>query len=410
MTRRRSAAVLYEGVPPEERARIVAIGGELASGRLIELATVEPERVRWLWEGRVPRGKLTVLDGDPGLGKSLVTLDLAARVTTGATMPDGSPGPNEPSGVLLLSAEDDPADTIRPRLDAAGANVGHMLVLRAVADAEGSERPPTIADLDDIRRAIEHVGAALVVVDPLMAYLPGSTDSYRDQDVRTLLAPLAALASRTGAAIVIVRHLNKAGGGNPLYRGGGSIGIVGAARSGLLVARDPDDETGRRRVLASTKCNLAVQPQALAYTVETAGEVPRIHWEGTTPHTAAQLVAERHDEDGGVLGEARAWLEGELADGPRPTRELQRAAREAGIRERTLDRAKAALRVRAIKTGGTRAPWVWSLPASPVGTQGALGTLSDGGPDTQAFEKGAKGANPANGGSMAVSGAVEVEL
>ena len=186
-------------------------------------------------------------------------------------MPDGEPGEDrEPAGVVILSAEDDLRDTIRPRLDAAGADVDRVLALEVVPDVEGGERLPTLPiDAHYILTAVRLMGACLVVVDPLSAYLGVTINSHRDQDCRRALWPLAKLAEETGAAVVVVRHLNKGNASNPLYRGGGSIGIIGAARLGLLVARDPDN--GDRRVLASTKCNLAKLPASLGFALDTAG-------------------------------------------------------------------------------------------------------------------------------------------
>ncbi|HOJ20972.1 MAG TPA: AAA family ATPase [Armatimonadota bacterium] len=140
------------------------------------LADVQPEAVMWLWPGWLPRGKLALLDGDPGLGKSLITLDLAARVSRGASMPDGAGG-GEPAGVVILTAEDDLSDTVRPRLDAAGADVSKIAALAAVRRrTEGGAEvleTPTLMDLEALRQAIASVSAALVIIDPLMAYLPG---------------------------------------------------------------------------------------------------------------------------------------------------------------------------------------------------------------------------------------------
>ena len=190
--------------------------------------------MKWLWPGRIPFGKITVLDGDPGTGKSLITIDLAARASRGLAMPDDTRSDlGGPCGVLFLSAEDDPADTIRPRLDAANADVARVRILTGVRVRNG-QRMPTVLDLHAIEVAVAETAAKFVVIDPLMAHL-AATDSHRDQDVRGVLAPLAALAARHGVALLVVRHLNKSGRGHPLYRGGGSIGIVGAARSALLV-------------------------------------------------------------------------------------------------------------------------------------------------------------------------------
>ncbi|TAK26893.1 MAG: hypothetical protein EPO21_24715 [Chloroflexota bacterium] len=338
---------------------------------LVCLADVEPEEVEWLWRGYIPFGKITAGDGDPGLGKSTMLLNIAARVTTGRPMPDGSCSDiGRPAGVLLLTAEDDPADTIRPRLDAAGADVSKVSILQYVTtcDEEGNEheRFPTIPDhLHIIERAIEAIDARLVIIDPIMAYLSTDVNAHHDQDVRQALAPLAAIAERTGAAVVIIRHLNKTNGSNPLYRGGGSIGIIGAARSGLLVAKDPDDLTGKRRILASSKCNLAEEPVSLIYHLESADNgVVRIVWDGLSAHTAGTLLAQpTSSEEGEAVTEAKEVLRGILRSGPRLTKEVTKEAKAAGVSERTLWRAKTALGVKARKRSFDGA-WQWELPAA----------------------------------------------
>ncbi len=260
-------------------------------GRL--LSTVQAEPVEWLWPGRIPLGKITLIDGDPGTGKSAMTMDLAARVSVGRAMPDGAPC--EDGGVVLLNAEDGCADTIRPRLEAAGGNADLVLDLATVPDGDNERLLSIPKDLDIIRRGIERVGAKLVIVDPLMAFLSGDVNSHHDQDVRRALAPLAKLAEETGAAVVVVRHLNKAAGGSPLYRGGGSIGIIGQARSALLVAKHPEDE--RRRVLASLKLNLAKPASSLAFVItEAPNGAAYVEWKGTTPLDAGALLAAPGDD------------------------------------------------------------------------------------------------------------------
>lgn len=343
------------------------------------LADVQPQPVRWLWPGRMPLGKLTIPDGDPGLGKSLLGLDLAARVTTARPLPAGTHGDlAAPAGVVILSAEDDKADTIRPRAEAAGADLTRIVTLDAVvATADDTPRPATLLDLDAIRTAIAQVDAKLVIIDPLMAYLPGKVDAHRDQDVRRSLAPLAALAAETGVAVLVVRHLNKTEGRSPLYRGGGSIGIIGAARSGLLVAKDPEDAAGERRVLVSTKCNLARAPEALTYEVKAAltlqGWVPYVAWGEASAHTAASLLNPdpQAGEERGAVEEAIDVLRQALAAGARPAREVQREARAAGISAASLKRARARLGVRATKRGGRLGEeeqrWLWSLPEEAQG-------------------------------------------
>ncbi len=348
------------------------VGGRDPFARVIRLSDVLPERLEWLWAGRIPLGKITVIDGDPGLGKSTVTIDLAARVSTGSRMPDGSPG-RAPAGVILMNAEDGVADTVRPRLEAAGGDLGRVAVL--TISEEGYDRPALVPDdLVELEAAIIEMGAAMAVIDPLMAHLPGSVNSYRDQDVRRALAPLAAMAERTSCAIVVIRHLTKGGaGGNSLYRGGGSIAFIGAARAGLLVAADPDDDSGERRILAGTKENLSRLAPAMSFTLEstTIGDgIPtsRVLWGEATDHTAAQLLAVQvlEHEDHGPRDEARDVLLSILANGPVGAKEARAEARLAGIADRTLDRARAAMGVIATRTGGLGAAgrWEWSLPAN----------------------------------------------
>jgi RecA-family ATPase len=331
---------------------------------LVRLSDVEPEQVLWLWPGRIPLGKLTILDGDPGLGKSMITCDLAARVSTGREMPDGEKGDLDgPAGVVLLSAEDGLADTIRPRLHAAGADCTRIAALTHVVDETGLMKAPNVANLDEIEKAIATTEAKLVIIDPVVAYLPGNAKSHNDQDVRRVLAPLAELAERKGVAILMLRHLNKAPGGNPLYRGGGSIAFIGAVRSGLLAAQDPEDETGQRRVIASTKSNLALTSQALAYHVVTADNgAARIEWDGLSEHTAAGLLTVLDQEDKSAVADAVAFLEDLLQDDGCKADDVWSKARQQGISKRTLDRAKSRLSVKSVRCGAvTDAYWMWVL-------------------------------------------------
>ncbi len=350
------------------------------------LSSVVALPLDWLWPGYIPAGMLTILDGDPGLGKTLVTLDLAARVTRGWPMPGVGVGAHhdagdaqhhgrdhqddvlhEARGAVLLSAEDDLARTIRPRLDAAGADVDRIAVV-TLRERDGTTREPLISadDLVAVEQAIREVGAALLVVDPLVAYLPDAVNTNRDHDVRRSLALLADLAERTGAAVVAVRHLRKAGADNPLYRGGGSIGIIGAARAGLLVARDPEDPSGDRRVIAATKSNLGPLPASLAFTVEVEPSCshPHVAWQGESAYRAAELLATAADRDElSAHAEAADFLRGLLADGPVPSTEVYAAAAVAGIATHTLERAKKDLGVRSVRPDGFTRPWSWALSA-----------------------------------------------
>jgi hypothetical protein len=336
------------------------------SDGLVLVADVDREQVRWLWPERIPLGKVTVLDGDPGTGKSTLTLTIAAKVTTGSPFPDGARP--ERGDAILLSAEDDIGDTIRPRLEAAGADLARCWVLPDVQpEPDRPPRPPELpADLDALEGMVKDKQAALVVIDPIAAFLSGAVDMHRDQDVRRALAPLAYMAARTGAAVVIVRHMNK-GQGSALYRGSGSIGIVGAARAGLLVAPDPDDED--RRVLAMSKTNLAKKLGSLAYRIieDEQDGVARVVWDGASSLTANDLVRPRVDEDEApALAEAVRVLKEILADGPLAAGNVKKQAATAGVAERTLHRARQALGVTTRRQGfGQGGYYVWSMPAAP---------------------------------------------
>ncbi|GAA4207492.1 AAA family ATPase [Actinocatenispora rupis] len=353
---------------------------------LVRMSEVVPERINWLWPGYLAAGKLHVVDGDPGTGKSTMTTDLAARITTGKPWPDGQPGAN-PAGVVLLSAEDDPADTIRPRLDAAGADPARVAALTSVKewdrqDAAWVDRLVTLpGDTDMVRQAIDQVRAALLVVDPLMAYLGEKVNEYQDKDVRRALTPLIKAAEAAGCAVVLVRHFTKGGGPSPIYRGGGSIGIIGAARIGYAVAKDPQDET--RVIVAPTKANIAVLPPSLAYRLVDAPDhgCARIEWEGQVDYSAADLLREPAENDAGpVRTKAADWLAGYLQEqgGQAPAADVQAAAEEAGLAWRTVHRARKAVGVTTERSGFAGGS-VWSLsandapPALPRGTNGTNG-------------------------------------
>jgi hypothetical protein len=321
------------------------------------LSDVQCESVEWLWESRIPRGKMTLLEGDPDEGKSTVAFDLAARVSTGAAMPLDT-RMMKPAGVVILSAEDALGDTIRPRLEAAGADLDRILGFRF-------EELPTIPDgLTVIEQAIKRVEAALVIIDPLVAFFGRAVHAYRDHDVRRALTPLVALAERTGAAVLAIRHLNKARMARAKYRGSGSIGILGAARSALLVARDPEDPN--RRLMASVKQNLSVPAPAVAFSLVAAGTTARVAWLGETAHTAEGLLVQPVPEaDRAALADAMEFLRAALVDGERPASDVLGEATTLGIAEMTLRRARKALSVHVRRQGfGKDGRFLLALPSN----------------------------------------------
>ncbi len=328
---------------------------------------VRPEAVSWLWPGRIARGKVHLIDGDPGVTKSTLALDIAARISSGRGWPDGTDCPI--GDVLLLSAEDGLADTVRPRLDAARADTSrvHAVTGVPVTDDDTGEvvvRPVNLSDVATLEEHIRAVGAVLVVVDVLMAYLPSGIDSHRDQDVRRVLARVTNLAERNDCAFLFLRHLNK-GTGPALYRGGGSIGITGAARLVHLVGRDPEDPD--LRVLAIVKSNIAVEAPSLTYRLVAADNgVASISWEGPSALTADELTLHQAaDEDPEEAEALSIFIRQHViaAGGEASASDVRRAvSRSFGEVSRSrLYRA----RVRAgltTRKPGMREGWLWQLP------------------------------------------------
>lgn len=333
------------------------LGGADDAG-LIRLADVQAEPVRWLWPGRIALGKMTLLYGDPGLGKSFLTLDLASRVSTGLGWPDAPGERFTPGGVVLLSAEDDLADTIRPRLDAAGADCARIVALQ-------STTYDLSRDLPVIDRAIESVAdCRLVIVDPISAYL-GDTDSHKAADVRAMLTPLSALASARSVAVLIVGHLNK-GQGQALYRATGSLSFIAAARAAWLITRDKMDDS--RRLLIAAKNNIGKDRSGLAFKLDTPMglSTPNIRWEAGAIEMSADDALESQRPNPGPDPDARRdaedFLRGALANGPRPAKELTEEWTEGeGGSKVTLDRARKGLAIVAYRDA-IPGPWKWRMP------------------------------------------------
>jgi hypothetical protein len=357
------------------------------SGPLSPLVTclrdVQPEEVSWLWPGRVARGKVAFVIGDPGLGKSWITLDIAARVSAARPWPDRGDDAPSAAPVLLLSAEDGLADTIRPRLDRLHADVSRVHHLAVLRTGE-HERAIQLADVGALTAAIASVRAQLLIIDPVSAYL-GHTDSHRDAEVRGLLAPLARLAEVTRVAIVGVMHLAKSAQKPAIYRAIGSIAFAAAARVVLAVAQDPQSE---RRLLASVKNNLGVPAAALGYTL-TDG---RLVWD-TAPVDGVDIDAllAGPSFDRAEHREADTWLRQLLVDGRVKSTEIERQAAAAGISRRTLFRAKARLHIAADRVGGLgrgAGAWYWSLPTINSAMEG-VAPLTETHPNTPDPTKGA---------------------
>lgn len=326
-----------------------AAAAQNASPVLVRVCDVHPELLRWLWPGRIPLGKLTLLAGDPGLGKSFVTLDLAARVSSGTTWPDLPLLPNRPGSVVLLSAEDDLADTIRPRLDAANADAARIVAIQAVrrilvTGHTQDDYFDLTQDLPALETAIgQQPDCRLVIIDPLTAYL-GQTDSHKNAEVRAVLARLFELAARHKVAVLAVTHLNKASTLPAIYRAMGSLAFVAAARAVWAVVRDEQDQTGRRRLFLPVKSNLSADETGLAYALEAVGQTARVAWESGAVTMRAddalgggRKAVVRDDATEFVIATLKANGGDMLSD------DLSAAAEAEGVSERTLRRAKKAV-------------------------------------------------------------------
>lgn len=334
---------------------------------VVTMSEVTPQQVRWLVANRIPAGKVTLFVGDPGLGKSFVALDLAARVSQGRLARKGD--------VILLSAEDDPSDTIRPRLEAAEADLTRIHHLKAVKVQEGDKIREKGLCLDrDIAQIAEtikqHTGTVLVIIDPLSAYM-GSTDANSDEQVRSILTPLTQLAADTGVAIVCIKHLNKAQEKAAIYRTGGSIGFVAASRMAWMFRKDPTDRTKGQMLLL--KSNLGKDPGGLAYSIETTESGQgRVAWEPQPINASLDDVIQYDGAaaDQSVLESVKQFLQSILKEGAVPANDVQNAAKQAGISEASLRRAAKLLKIKRKREGfGGGARVLWSLPQQEKETQ-----------------------------------------
>ncbi|MEM9418947.1 MAG: AAA family ATPase [Planctomycetota bacterium] len=420
---------------------------------VLKLSSVQPTAVRWLWQDRLALGKLTLLAGDPGLGKSFLTLDLAARVSAGRPFPgetsphkaaevigglpshhnpqphaDAEPRaakrlvspthadtvhgvvkptqptfvqPQPPRGVrltggqkvILLSAEDDPADTIRPRLDAAGADCDNVLLMKGIRFAEKERSVNLREDLIHLEAFVKQLQGEcrLIIIDPISAYL-GDDEGHSNTKVRNMLAPLSDLAQKHRLAILAVTHLNKGSGNggpqNAIYRTMGSLAFTAAARAVHLVARDKQDPTGQRRLMLPVKNNLGMDRTGWAFrlaehtfTDPTGGdpdECPtgrrtetKVIWEDQpTQETADELLMQLAQAPSSsaarptpAMDEAIAFLQDTLANGPKPAKQVQAEASELGISPKTLRKAREATGVTVDRLGGRYGQYQWSCPA-----------------------------------------------
>jgi hypothetical protein len=305
----------------------------------VKMSSIAPEKVSWLWKPYLPIGKITLLDGWPGIGKSWLTCKLAAIVTRGGGFPNGQAF--EPGNALMFSAEDGLADTLRPRLDACGADVDRIIALNflekdglAVFDPKGLIR---------FEATIIEYQPKLVIVDPLFAFTGGSIDIHRANECREVSRILAAIAARQRCGMLCVRHLNKSGGnGSPMRAGIGSIDWLAAARVGLLAGCDPDDES--KLAITNYKNNIARKGESLGYriTFDPDTDEGSFEWVGVSDLTAERILSPAHHEDRDEALErvdAEDFLRCLLAIGRQESVEVEKGRKGVGISDRALKNA-----------------------------------------------------------------------
>jgi hypothetical protein len=314
----------------------------------IPIADVRQEGVSWLWPNYVALGKLTLLDADAGIGKSTMLIDLAARVTTGRMMPDGSRSDlREPSTVLFASGEDSASDTLLPRFRAAEGDEERMHLVRRVQRRHGSlgsEDWVLPTHYSQLRTDIERLDIKLLCIDPLTAFVSRDVNLREEQAVRAALGPLRTIGEETGCAVVLVRHLTKSGKGNALNRGMGAVAIGALARAALTVGRDPDDPTGERCVLVGSKSNIGTLAPGLSFEVVTdqTHNCSLILWGNPVDTSAETLLSDGHDGEGrSEQVEIAEQLQLATKSGPIRVRDAREAIESAGFRasDKTIQRA-----------------------------------------------------------------------
>jgi putative DNA primase/helicase len=364
---------------------------------IVCMKDVTPISIEYLWPNRLARGKAHILAGEGGRGKTTILNDWTARATTGSAWPDGAPGA-EPGDVIVLASEDDIADTIAPRLIAAGANMSRVFVIRSVRDEQQQRRGFSLqADLQRLEMEIERLpNVVMVIFDPITSYL-GPVDSHKNAEVRSVLDPVNDFAARTRVVVVANNHFSK-GAGSANSRVIGSVAFVNAARAAFIVTPDESDET--RMLLIPSKSNIGPLSTGLAYRIEgcliehdgRSIATSRVMYESapvTISADRALAALQGGDSAKSARDEATDFLQDMLAHGPVPAKEVQRAASDAGISTKSLRTAREGLGIKPEKAG-MKQGWVWQLRRCPnrsedvpsqegtsSGRQGHLRVVSD---------------------------------
>lgn len=314
---------------------------------MICMNDVEQTEVDWLWYPYIPFGKLTIVQGNPGEGKTFFAMQLTAACTNQKFLPDMEPF--EPFNMIFQTAEDGLGDTVKPRLLSSGADLQRVLVI------DDAEKPLSLAD-DRIEKAIRENNARLMVIDPLQAFLGANVDMNRANEVRPVFRKLADIAQSTGCAIVMIGHLNKASGTQSTYRGLGSIDIAAVVRSILFVGKVKDDPI--TRVIVHEKSSLAPPGQALAFSL---GDQKGFRWIGAYDISAEDLLAGGEGTKTELKQEQAVKLIYELLSEGREVSvaELNKEAIERGISERTVRMVRNSMKDKLESERRGKDWWIW---------------------------------------------------
>lgn len=339
---------------------------------LVNGADLHPEPVKWLWPGWLAIGKLHILAGAPGQGKTTIALTAAATVTNGGRWPCGAPC--ESGNILIWSGEDDPADTLLPRLLAAGANRQRCFFVKGTrvdGDLVPFDPASHMMSLEDQAREIG--GVRLLIVDPVVSAVAG--DSHKNTEVRRALQPLVDLAARLGAAVLGISHFSKGGAGSdPASRVVGSIAFTAVARVVLVAAKVKGDDGEDKRILARAKSNIGPDDGGFEYSIEQSEPLPNIHasyvkWGPAVTGSARELLRETDEStsatfsserEAGAIEAATDFLREALAEGSMPSKRVEEEAKAAGVSWASVRRAANSVEIR--KRRGEGGIWYWQLP------------------------------------------------
>lgn len=315
--------------------------------KLIHMDQVEVEEIEWLFYPFIPYGKVTIIQGDPGEGKTTVVLQIIAKLTKGEPILNEITEEEtdvEPINVIYQTAEDGLGDTIKPRLLAAGADCSRVLVI------DDQDQPLTMVDAR-LEEAIIQTKARLVVLDPIQGFLGAGVDMHRANEIRPLMKRISVLAEKYQCAIILIGHMNKNSNGKSSYRGLGSIDFQAAARSVLIIGRVKDEQ--EIRVICHVKSSLAPEGDAIAFRLD---KEKGFHWIGEYDISAEDLLS--GDGRGQKIRSAKEFLKEILANGSMEQAKIAEEAEERGIKKKTLWNAKKELQIDSVKIGNK---WFWML-------------------------------------------------